>query len=150
MQGMQPRTLFEGDAATARLSACAGRRRRLQQIRTMMEHPDRSHVVDCLKRKLAEDPDVSWAAWGMMRLTTEMADALVQAAKIEKERALCEARIARSESFHQWVTVETKGSTKQLLSVDQGRILSAWRHRAFPHGRRERPWGRAGPHSGGG
>ena len=70
--------------------------------------------MDCLKRKLAGDPDVGWAAWGMLRLSEEAVEALVQAAREEEDRAWCEVRKARSDSFHKWASAETKGSTKQL------------------------------------
>ena len=76
MQDVHPRTLFGGDAVTARLSICSARKRRLQQMLTIMGHPERKHIVECLKRKLVGDPDVGWAAWGMLHLSEEAVEAL--------------------------------------------------------------------------
>ncbi len=41
-------------------------------------------------------------------------EALIQAAREEEDRAMCEVRKARSDSFHQWAAAETKGSLKQI------------------------------------
>jgi hypothetical protein len=51
------------DVVTTRLSICSSRKRRLQTLCTMMGHPARRHIVECLKHKLAGDPDLGWAAW---------------------------------------------------------------------------------------
>ena len=68
--------------------------------------------MERLQHKLAGDSDPAWAAWGMMRLTAPMVEALVQAAREEEDRALSEVRKSRSDSFHKWAAADTKGSLK--------------------------------------
>ncbi len=79
-----------------------------------MGRPERSHIVERLQHKLAGDSDPAWAAWGMMRLTAPMVEALVEAAREEEDRALSEVRKSRSDFFHKWAAAETKGSLKQV------------------------------------
>ncbi len=64
MQDAHPSFTFTGDAVTMRLRTYATRKRMLQQLRTMMGHPGKSHIAKNIQHKLEGDPDPAWAAWG--------------------------------------------------------------------------------------
>ena len=93
---------------------------RLHTIKCMLGKPDRQYVMGQILYKMREDPDPTWAQvfWDLetnrQQLTEVAVEGLILLAKEEEDRAVCLVRKARSDSFHQWATAETKGSLKQV------------------------------------
>ena len=94
-----PKNPYSGSAETAATAATTKRKRILQQLYLLQGRQDREVQQHDLRQALCKDPDVEWAAWGMLALGREQLASLVVCAQEAAEEARQAAREARRASW---------------------------------------------------